>query len=130
MNRDQFLARHSRRPVQGFSSLETPARYAPDLRIEPIHLEIHAHLLISEATANCRVITTVKSRSPNSQSLRLDALGLSIDEVQDPDGNGLQWSYDGTWLRVCWDEAIPAGEERRVEVRYRVIEPLTGLHFH
>ena len=76
MNRESLLARHAFRPVKGFASEQTQPQYAPDLRLEPTHLEIHAHLHIAESAANCRVITTVVCRSPGHRTLTLDAMAL------------------------------------------------------
>ena len=105
------------------------AQYAPDLELEPVHLDIDLAVDIDAATAKGTVTTTVLARRPGARALTLDAVGFEDVAVTDPDGHLLTSDYDGERLRLDWPDGVPEGETRRVAVRYRVTHPATGLFF-
>ena len=113
---------------QRFRLRATQPQYAPDLRLNPL-------ILKSCASTHCRVRSELPrhhDRRPSKSRpshIDLGRHGLHIQTVSDPDGHPLKWTYDGKALNVIWEHPIPVGENRRVEVQYRVEEPLTGLVF-
>ena len=111
-------------------SLPHPERhYAPDLALEPVHLDIALGFDLAGRQAAGAVTTTFEARRAGARSVTLDATDFREVDVVDPDGHALSWSYDGNGLEIVWAEALAAGEQRRAEVRYRVISPLTGMLF-
>ena len=120
-------AAHSAR--DGFHSKAADKHYPPDLRIEPVHLDIDLFVDPDEERLEGTVTTTVVARVDGPRTLTLDAVDFDDVEVSDPDGNPLASTYDGKKLRITWDAPFSAGEERRVAVSYRVVEPVSGLYF-
>ncbi len=116
-------------PPEGFTLPGAEKHYPPDLGLEPVHLDIALTLNLEARRADGVVTTTVVARRDGPRELKLDAVGFEDVAVDDADGRGLSWRYDGEALRLTWDEAARRGEERRVTVRYRVREPVTGLMF-
>ncbi|MCP4869028.1 MAG: hypothetical protein GY898_09965 [Proteobacteria bacterium] len=111
-------------------SLPHPERhYAPDLGLEPVHLDIALGFDLAGRQAAGAVTTTFEARRSDARSVTLDATDFREVDVVDPDGHELSWSYDGSQLVITWSEAPGPGEQRRAEVRYRVISPLTGMLF-
>ncbi len=120
-------AEHARR--DGFASKSAKKHYAPDLRIEPVHLDIDLRVDPASETARGTVTTTVVARVDGPRTLTLDAVDFLDVKVTDPDGGEVEHTYDGQKLKVTWDEAFQAGDERRVAVTYRVEQPVSGLFF-
>ena len=100
------------------------ASYAPDLALEPSHIVVRLGFDLSAARASGTVTTTVRANRAGARSLRLDAVAL-----EDVDVSGPEWRYDGRHLWLHWAEPFTAGEERTVEVRYRVTDPVAGMRF-
>lgn len=103
-------------------------RYAPDLRLEPIHRAIDIDLDLEGKTLVGSVVITVRARA-EGRSLTLDAVDLDIQGVRDLDDHRLDWDEDGEHIAIRWAHAVEPGQTRRVEVRWSVQAPLTGLHF-
>ncbi|NOY24251.1 MAG: hypothetical protein GXP62_00095 [Oligoflexia bacterium] len=113
----------------GFSSDQAPTWYAPDLPLEPVHIDIQARLYFDQRALDGIVRTDLRATRDGAATVVLDGVNLDIHEVEDIDGEPLVWRYDGKHLTVTWTHACAAGEQRRLVVRYRVQDPLTGLKF-
>ncbi len=113
----------------GFTLEGVEASYAPDLTLEPKHIEVRLAFDLDAAIASGSVTTTVVANRDRARSLALDAVAFEDVSVRDPSGRALSWRYDGKRIAVSWNEPIAAGEERRLEVCYRVREPVSGMHF-
>jgi len=101
--------------------------YAPDLALEPTHIEVRLRFDLDRQRAEGAVTTTLRANRGDTRRLRLDAMRLEdLSVVPQP---GLAWSYDGRHLDLTWAEPLAEGEEHRVEVRYVVASPITGMHF-
>ena len=112
-----------------FYDPQTPPQYPPDLVMEPVHLDIDLFVDIAGEQASGKVTTTVLSRGQGASRLVLDAIAFEDVRVRDLDDHELEWSYDGRKLAINWIVPIKPGEQRRVEVAYRVIRPVDGIHF-
>jgi len=113
----------------GFATGASPLHYAPDLPLEPVHLDIDLRFDLAQRAVEGTVTTTVVARDEGARTLALDAVSFAVATVDDPEGHALTWHYDGEKLTATWTEAVPLGGERRVAVRYRVASPLSGLLF-
>jgi aminopeptidase N len=113
----------------GFSTGASAPHYAPDLPLEPVHLDVALRFDLPTRSAEGTVTTTVIARDEGARTLRLDAVSFAIASVADPEGHALAWSYDGAKLVVTWADAVTVGDERRVAVTYRVESPIAGLQF-
>nr|WP_255216694.1 M1 family aminopeptidase [Pseudenhygromyxa sp. WMMC2535] len=109
------------------------SHYPPDLEIEPIHLDIDLQVDVDGRRALGKVTHTLRWRAAGARSLSLHAVDLRELSVRDPaapdDAPGLRWRYDGEVIRVRWDEGAARDETRQLEIRYRVVEPCSGLLF-
>lgn len=103
--------------------------YPPDLEIEPVHLLIDLTVDLDRQEAAGRVIHTFQARRSGPTQLRLHGVALEDVAVRDPDGGALAWQYDGSEIALTWSEPFARGEERRVEIAYRVVRPTAGLYF-
>jgi aminopeptidase N len=112
-----------------FFDPSVPPHYPPDLLIEPQHLEIDLFIDVANEQAAGKVTTTVLARGQQADVLVLDAVNLEEVVVRDVDGFDLQANYDGQKLTIHWTEPLQAGEERKVEISYKVVKPVDGLIF-
>lgn len=94
-----------------------------------MHLDVALRVDIPARSAAGVVTTTVRAQRAGPTALRLHAVDFEEVAVSDADGRALTWRYDGRELQVAWDTAFSAGEERRLQVRYRVVKPVAGLYF-
>ena len=104
-------------------------RHAPDLALEPIHLELRLNLDLDDQSAQGNIVYTTRCRTAGRRSLKLNAVDLSQVTVQSADTHALTWSYDGDIISICWDEAPAIGDERKVQIQWSVHQPRTGLNF-
>lgn len=111
-----------------FSPPGTSAQYAPDLVLEPVHLEIRLAVDLEEARATGSVTTTLHAHTAGLHTLVLDAVDFT-DLTVDGQGESLDTAYDGKKLTVVFRDGFSAGERRDVTVRYAVVEPASGLLF-
>jgi len=114
---------------EGFTLPGAEASYAPDLSLEPKHLEVRLRFDLEAATAEGGVTTTVRCNREGARTLRLNAVSFEEVKVLSPIARPLAWRYDGKVVEISWDEPFHLAEERKIEVRYRVSEPITGLLF-
>jgi aminopeptidase N len=124
-----FTFCRSRAYADDFSDPNVEKQYPPDLELEPVHLDIDLFVDIGNRSASGTVTTTVQARRDGPTTLKLDAVDVEDVTARDPDGNGLTWHYDGSKLVVNWEKPFTVGEQRRVAVAYRVLEPVAGLYF-
>lgn len=105
------------------------AHYPPDLGIEPTHLDISLAFDFAGQAIDGTVITSVRTNRSGVRELRLHGCDFENVEVADQSGAALAFTYDGREIRIVWDHPFRKGESRDLVVRYRVEEPVSGLHF-
>jgi len=121
---------HSAQKKASFSVPGTPKQYPPDLRLEPIHLDIDLHVDLQKEEARGQVTHTLLARQAGSHSLELDAVSFEDVEVHAPESMpAADWNYDGKKLTIKWKQAFTAGEERKVTIHYSILQPSGGLYF-
>ncbi|MFQ5653192.1 MAG: M1 family aminopeptidase [Planctomycetota bacterium] len=84
-----FACRMSR--GDGFTTPGSEPSYAPDLALEPVHIEVRLLFDLEAATASGSVVTTVRSNRDDARSLRLDGVSLGDLSASDPYGELLRW---------------------------------------
>jgi aminopeptidase N len=113
-----------------FSAPGTLPVYAPDLSIEPIHLDLQLDVDVPNQTLKAIVTHTVRARAGGPKTLKLNGIGFQDVVVSDPDGaHEVVHSYDGSEIKITWDRAFRSMEERRVTISYVVVKPSSGLYF-
>ncbi len=114
---------------KAFFDPSVPPQYPPDLLLEPLHLDIDLFVDVANERAAGKVTTTVVANGRQADTLVLDAVHLEDVAVRDVDGRDLEANYDGQKLAIHWADPFQNGEQRRVEVAYRVDKPVDGLIF-
>ncbi len=123
------MYRRRRAFMKAFDDPNVEAHYAPDLELEPIHLDIDLHIDITNRSASGSVITTVKANCNGPTTIKLDALDFEALDVRTTDEKPLTWSYDDKQITIHWVNPFEKGEIRHVEVSYEVIQPVDGMLF-
>lgn len=109
-----------------FTTPASTAHHPPDLRLEPVHLRLDLDVRIDAQELVGTATHTIRCNDAGASTLTLNALEFAEVEVL---GEGVEFDYDGALLRIHWPSPFDKGEEREVSVRYRVVEPRTGLNF-
>lgn len=109
-----------------FASSGAQKHYAPDLRLEPIHLVIDLHVDIAAKSARGSVTHTIRCNDEGADSITLNGVDLHDLSVPTKD---VRASYDGSEVQLVWSTPFKRGEERTVEVHYSVQSPASGLFF-
>ena len=78
-----------------FTSPNPDRHYAPDLGLEPTHRDISLRVDLDAQVAEGAVTTTVICRRGGAERVKLDATDFNDVEVASPDGQRLDWHYDG-----------------------------------
>ena len=115
------------RSAPGFSRPDTAPRYAPDLGIEPTHLDLEVGLDIDTRTLEGIASYRLMQRTHGCRTLSLDAVGFSHVRVEG--SQALHSRYDGDHIHILFEEALEVGEEASVTVHWRVESPRVGLVF-
>ncbi len=119
---------HHRRSAD-FTLPGAELHYPPDLEIEPIHLDIDLRVDIDERCASGTVTHTLEWRRTGARTLSFHAVALEGLELEELDGNAIRWRYDGEHIRVSWAEGAERGTRRKLAIRYRCVDPASGLFF-
>ncbi len=117
-----------RRP-QEFAFADVGPKYAPDLGLVPVHTKIQLQVDPLAESAVGTVWITVKAEVPDQRQLTLDAVDFQNLNVTDETAHELHFRYDGDQIALRWEKAFAEGEERIIQVEYKVVKPLTGLLF-
>jgi aminopeptidase N len=115
------------RGPSGFASAGVVDHYPPDLRIEPVHLEIRYTFDLDAQTVVGSVTHTVRARGGAPTRLVLHAVDFA--DVRCEGAEPLSYRYDGREIRIDWHTPFAADEERQVTVHVELRSPSTGLFF-
>lgn len=113
--------------ADGFALPGAEEHYPPDLRLEPIRLELDVSVRIAERELQVAVKTRVRARVGGVRTLAFD--GIDFRDLEASLEGGGEHAYDGRVLTLAWSAPFREGEEREVSLRYRVVEPVTGVFF-
>ncbi len=114
------------KPAAGFAASDAQPKYAPDLQLEPIHLEIDLRVDLEKPRLDVVLRHTVRCNTVGAHVLALHGVELLDMEVRT---SGVDWDYDGQQLQLVWQRRFVRNETRVVELRYAVEEPRSGLFF-
>lgn len=107
----------------GFSPDSVEPHHAPDLALEPVHLEIEIELFIPERKAKLKVTHTLLARDAGASRIALNGVGF-----QDLKVKGAEFSYDGQTIDLTL-KPLKRGDEKKVTLTYLVDEPASGILF-
>jgi len=114
----------------GESSFALPGatdHFAPDLRLEPRHLDLEVAIDIAARTLEVLLVVSIRARQAGARTLELD--GIDLRELRVTFSEPAHSSYDGKRITLSWAAPFALGEERRAQLQYRVIAPVTGVLF-
>ncbi|KAL2917678.1 hypothetical protein HK105_202551 [Polyrhizophydium stewartii] len=118
-----------------FVPASTLSKYAPNMVIEPVHLDMALDFHLEAKTLHAVVEQTfVNPHDANSnpgdpsvlRTLRLDAIGFLDLEVT---GAGVTHRYDGQSITLSWSTPFGPNEKRVVRFKYTIEKPISGLYF-
>lgn len=101
--------------------------FSPDLRLEPVHLDLAVAIDIGARRLDVQLGVRVRARQAGCRVLRLDAVDFGELSVRFLDAGSS--SYDGKAITLAWTQPFATGEERQVQLCYRVVAPVTGVTF-
>lgn len=110
----------------GFAPPDADEHYSPDLRIEPVHLDLFVEVNVAARALRIELGVRVRARSAGARVLVLDGVGLLDLSVE---GEGLSFTYDTRSITLTWNTPLSTGEERGLRLGYRVERPLAGVSF-
>jgi aminopeptidase N len=93
-----------------------------------LHVDIDLGFDAKARSVEGTVSSSFRSLRDGTRTLKLNAVGLQIDDVKDQDGLSLDFGFDHPWLIVHLQRALNRGDETTVAVRYKV-RPTRGLYF-
>lgn len=103
--------------------------YAPDIPFRVEHILLDLEVQPVEKTVGGTVTHRVKVVSPHQKSIRLDQIGLTIQEASIA-GKKTSFNIDGNTLNIDLGENSPKpGDVIEFSVRYSVQDPKRGLYF-
>ncbi|KNE60054.1 hypothetical protein AMAG_05487 [Allomyces macrogynus ATCC 38327] len=124
----------------GFAEPDARTHYAPNMVLEPVHIDVHADFDFGGASAKFAVTHTVRCNrdvpaapaatpaiAKAASQLKLHA--VSFDDVEVEGELLAGFEYDGKELHIQWAAPFAKDEERHVTIRYSVTKPVSGLFF-
>ena len=102
--------------------------YAPDLKLETSHTELHLTVDIDNRSMTGYALVTIKANVDGARSLSLNAVDFEDLTVNSADDD-LRHSYDGEKIKLEFSKAFKADESRIVRVEYGIKDPISGLSF-
>jgi len=112
-------------PVDGFTLPGAKDHYAPDLPLEPTHVDLDLRIDVDGHRLVGTAIFTLTARADDARTVRLDAVGFDDVTV----AGAASWRYDGDAIHVRLADAPERGATARITVRWTVEDPPTGLLF-
>ncbi len=125
----EHLQRRSHAHFDDFTLPGATKNYAPDLKLEPIHTEVHLTIDLQGRSAWGYTLITVRANVEGAHTLNLDAVDFDDLTVQDVAGHSLSHSYDDCVIKLHCDQTFEAGEERILRIDYSIKNPISGLNF-
>ena len=128
MNHDNLQRRNHLRS-EDFTLSGAVKNYAPDLKLEPIHTELHLSIDLNQRAAQGYALITIRANVEGADTLNLDAVDFDNLKVSALNGENLQHSYDGNIIALHFESMFKADEARVVRIDYSILEPISGLQF-
>jgi aminopeptidase N len=120
------LDAREKRAAGEFASTDASRHYAPELRLEPVHLDLHLTIDLEARRVDVELVHRLRCNDEGADTITLNGLELRDLRVE---GDGVRSSYDDVALTLAFDRPFAKGEEREVRLRYHVVEPKSGLLF-
>lgn len=115
-----------------FTIAEGKAHYAPDLRLEPVHIGISLTFYqdsLKKHYFDAKIVQTIVCNKP-AKSISFDGINFENVLVKDLDNHELAFNYDGNLIHVTYAKDVAVNEKRSIEISYRVNMPISGVCFN
>ncbi len=125
----ELLSRRNQHKHVDFTLAGAIKNYAPDLKLEPVHTEVHLNVDLNQKSASGYALVTLRSNVSGEHSIKLDAVDFENIKVKDLSDKGMSYSYDDSTINVSFDRPFEANETCVIQVDYSIQEPISGLQF-
>jgi aminopeptidase N len=114
-----------------FGGAEAEDHYPPDLGLATAHLEIRLRVGIPTEELFVQVAHDFVANREGVSEVTLDGVEFEDLSVSDAshEPNPMDFRYDGKKIHIRWHSAFRKGEMRKVNIRYKVDHPKTGVFF-
>ncbi|KAI9183862.1 hypothetical protein H9P43_002914 [Blastocladiella emersonii ATCC 22665] len=131
-------APEARNDLEGFARADAVKHYAPNITLEPVHMDIALvfdfpnHAVDGTVTHTVRCNASVPTAAAlGDAAMRLTLNAVGFDSVHVTGDKLAGFECDGKEIVVRWAEPFAAkGDERKITVTYRVEKPVSGLFFN
>lgn len=127
--RYEHTTRFNQRKAGDFALSGVVKKYAPDLKLEPVHTELHLHVDLKNRRAAGYAMITLRANVAGVHTLNLDAVDFEDLKVENLSGKDMDHSYDDEIIALSFAKAFKAEEECLIRVDYHVNDPISGLTF-
>ncbi|KAJ3191388.1 hypothetical protein HDU67_005867, partial [Dinochytrium kinnereticum] len=125
-----------------FCSEKAMPSYAPNMVLEPTHMEVNLSFDLPKQTIEGCVRHTIRNPrhavalqgsvlARELSQITFNAVSAIVQSVNEVGSEAkLDYDYDGKEIRVRFPAPFKPNEVKIVEIRYRVENPIAGLYFH
>jgi aminopeptidase N len=103
-------------------------KYAPDRAVDTLHVSLDLDLDFKKRTLSGTCETTVRPFRAGVKEISFDAIDLQVSKVT-VDGKPVRHELKDEKLTIRLGKALEEGRSVKVLVRYRAVDPKSGLHF-
>jgi len=125
----ELLSRHNQQKAGDFTLSGAIKNYAPDLKLEPVHTEVHLTVDLKQKSAAGYALITLRANVAGHHSIKLDAVDFEGVKVHDLSKKGLDFSYNDAIIDLNFDKPFVVSEECVIQVDYHIQDPISGLQF-
>ncbi len=125
----EHLARRNQFKPGDFTLSGAVKNYAPDLKLEPVHTEVHLTVDLKQKSAAGYAIITLRANVAGYHSIKLDAVDFEGVKVQDLSKKGMDHAYNDVVIDLNFEKRFAVNEESIIRVDYHIQEPISGLQF-
>jgi aminopeptidase N len=104
-------------------------QYGPDKAVDVLHIDLYLRPDLAAKSLDGVCTTTVEALDDDVRVVRLDAVDLLVEAVDDGAGAALAYRSTSDALTIEFAQPLAAGERTTFAVRYRVERPHRGLYF-
>lgn len=127
--RFDHLIRNGSSRMGDFALPGAEKKYAPDLKLEPVHTELHLAVNIDNKSMTGYALVTIQANVDGCKTIELDAVDFNDLKVMSQDDKDLKHHYDGRILHLTFSADLKTDEKKIVRIDYSIQDPITGLSF-
>ena len=125
----EHLSRRNQNKPGDFTLSGAIKNYAPDLKLEPVHTEVHLTVDLKQKSAAGHALITLRANVAGQHSIKLDAVDFEGVMVQDLSQKGMDYSYNDILIDLNYKKPFVVNEECVIRIDYHIQDPISGLQF-